>query len=823
MKLYDRFGAKGFHSSLITTFGIDFDTYENVCLNRLRGAGCTNNLILPDTGMLSYALNGASALPRYAGRLYSATGISASRGGVFHSKVFLRLGRRSGELLVGSANMTAPGLAGNRELMGMVECDREESGERRIIAAAWLYLVSRLDQTSKAIAQQIAWMQARTPWLMDTEPATGLTVLRDGSGSAFVTSGNQTGIAQQFIDLVGKQPVARLIVMSPYWDQSLAALKYLIMALAPQETILLIEPKRGLFPTNALKDLPDIKLMDISALDPTRFFHAKVIIAQTQQADHVLFGSGNCTIAALGNASSVGTNDEACLYRRLPPQASIKTLKIEDLIISSAEIDRSQIKPLEFEDDLKLSELRQRNPGRFECVYDMLIWWPPANVDDDSTIELLDADGNLVQSTLTLVHTEPAERRFRLTSMNERPALARLRYPDGKLSNPSIVALTDALKQTAKEARGKKAEGAASLLAEETNEGFWLLEALDVLEAAEQRQADDTKTISRKRQNADKPTPPQGQYRTLDYERFIAGRHLRSDGSAMAPSSLTGSELSLVRGFLNRILGMDRPDETPADLIKDEELAGAFDMGDETADPQGALEGGEEFPKRPSKRLDDNDEETKKERLRRERRKAHAGQIIAAIRSFGERIRMRAAAGQLSGIDVLRLRALITVVAAAGHSDTLSARKPDQSTLQTFPSAGDVNSWPRLLGRVLFVFFGGSRPAIRDLHLDASFDELTADIKESWATCFWTIQVCLDAVRKHRENTTFVKSLQSLARRLYAVTQLQEIELAGPEIMGVINAMSQRYAKRLGFDPERIESAHISEIRSLLTQRISRP
>ena len=46
MKLYDRFGAKGFHSSFITTFGIDFDTYKNVCLNRLRGAGCTNNFIL---------------------------------------------------------------------------------------------------------------------------------------------------------------------------------------------------------------------------------------------------------------------------------------------------------------------------------------------------------------------------------------------------------------------------------------------------------------------------------------------------------------------------------------------------------------------------------------------------------------------------------------------------------------------------------------------------------------------------------------------------------------------------------------------------------
>ena len=97
--------------------------------------------------MLSYALEGASAPPQYAGRLYSVAGMNASSNGVFHSKVFLRLGRRSGELLVGSANMTSPGLAGNRELVGMVECSAEDSGERRIVAAAWSYLAARLDQS----------------------------------------------------------------------------------------------------------------------------------------------------------------------------------------------------------------------------------------------------------------------------------------------------------------------------------------------------------------------------------------------------------------------------------------------------------------------------------------------------------------------------------------------------------------------------------------------------------------------------------------------------------------------------------------------------
>ena len=347
----------------------------------------------------------------------------------------------------------------------------------------------------------------------------------------------------------------------------------------------------------------------------------------------------------------------------------------------------------------------------------------------------------------------------------------------------------------------------------------------DILEAAEERQHDDAKTITRKRRNEDKPEPAEQQHQTLDYERFIAGRHLRSDQSTFSPNGLAGSELSLVRGFLNRILGIAGHDDTPAELPADDDLTGAFSMGDETADARNAIEGGEEFAEQPPPKQHgtkdkhkDEDEKEKIERLKRERRKAHADQIIAAIGSFKERIDARAAAGQLGAIDVLRLRALIVVVAAAGWSGTSASSNISRTSSQAFPSSGDV-SWPRLLGRILFIFFGGSKPAIRDLRLEASFNELTADVQESWASCFWTMQVALDAVRRHRENAALIKSMESLAQRLYAVTQLQEVELTSPGIMGVIGAMNERYTKRLGFDPSTIEKAHRAEIAKLNAAR----
>jgi hypothetical protein len=60
VKLYELFGEKGFHTCVVTSFGLDFDAYENMALARLRGAGCHNNLLISDANMLGLALDGAS-------------------------------------------------------------------------------------------------------------------------------------------------------------------------------------------------------------------------------------------------------------------------------------------------------------------------------------------------------------------------------------------------------------------------------------------------------------------------------------------------------------------------------------------------------------------------------------------------------------------------------------------------------------------------------------------------------------------------------------------------------------------------------------------
>jgi hypothetical protein len=103
MKLYETFGKQGFHTTVATSFGIDFGAYENVMLARLRGAGCFNNLVAADSAMLTLALEGGSELPRHAGRSYTVTPVGGSD--LFHPKLVLQLGRSAGRLIVSSANI----------------------------------------------------------------------------------------------------------------------------------------------------------------------------------------------------------------------------------------------------------------------------------------------------------------------------------------------------------------------------------------------------------------------------------------------------------------------------------------------------------------------------------------------------------------------------------------------------------------------------------------------------------------------------------------------------------------------------------------------
>jgi hypothetical protein len=506
-------------------------------------------------------------------------------------------------------------------------------------------------------------MRARTQWLFDAEPASGVVTLADGCAAALLTSDAPIGIAA----LVEEGTVERLIVLSPYWDEDLTALRHLATVLQPQEVIILIDRDKGLFPGAALHGLPETKIFDFAAFGHGRFIHAKAIIAQTRVADHVLYGSANCTAAALGTANFPGTNEEACLYRRLVPNTIIEALNLTKTLNSGAPLEPADLPVFSIDESPPLDEALMRSPGRFECLFDTLIWRPPISTPiDPHQIELLDVNGEALPGTLSFLGSGTGkDRRFQISGLQERPAFARLRFANGSFSAPAVVTLIDALRDTVREARGKHAESSALRLSEETEEGLWLLEVLDSLEAAEETQSGAADPGARRIREKAGETAAEAESRTLDYEQFVAGRRLRSEDSAVSRNSLAGSELSLVRGFLNRILSIGEKTSDSAGKLE-EAIAAGLDLGDETANAEDALERGEEFSG-PSPPVASEQPEAEAEGRKWAQVKATRDQIVQAVDRFNERIRLKAEARNITKFDILRLRAMLMIIAAAGQ------------------------------------------------------------------------------------------------------------------------------------------------------------
>ena len=801
MKLYQRFAEKGYHTSVVTTFGIDFDAYENVVLARLRGAGCRNNLVVTDGRMLTYALDSRSALPVHAGSRYTVRGIGGRGGGVFHPKLFLQVGREGARLMVGSANMTATGLAGNLELVATIRCGQDESGERQLIAQAWRHLAGLLDPEQMAQAE---WMLARAPWLRTAVPPSGPVRLADGTEGALLFSGHGEGIGRRFARLVGA-PVSRLIAISPYWDDSLEALTDLSQQIKPERTGILIDPSTQAFPAAAAAHrLPELAVYARRGLGETRFMHAKAILALAEDADHVLIGSANCTWAALGGSSGAGLNTEACVYRRVPPGTALGALNLTASLAEDRRVNVSDLPPFHAGDDISLEALAERSPGAFLLQGDRLTWRPPSGLGKPErfVVILVDRSGVDLGLDVEQHRRDGNGMHYLVHGTDSNPTFARVTSPEGVDSALAIITRLDQLKEEVREVGSRRTEALRDRLAlgGDTEATLELLQIINELEHS----GSDRPSLG---QAMSIPRPEQGEnaepalgraYRRLTYEEFMAHRRPQGE-SPRLPTSFAGTDLSLVRGVLNRIVGAE-----PAGSIAHDEaddgatVVAAFSLGDESAAQGGDDDSGSNRDMLAMGQV----------RTPRATQVATAKEIADAVSSFSKLTRAKREGGELSATDLLRLRAILLVVCCAALPPAPEGNTgPTRSALQVLPAEGSKQTWWLTIGRLLYAIFRPKDPAM-GLSLTDEHDRVPVDILECWATCYWCLQACLAAGVGSAAQQRIRSHVGPLTERLYESTMLTWDELVSGPVNETMACMSERLAERMGVDPEQIAAAH---------------
>lgn len=440
--LFDDFKEGGFHSSILSTFSVDPAFYDASLQLRLRGLGCQNNLLLADAAMLEQSLEAIPDAFANAGRKYLIVPVTTTS--CFHPKLALRYGKAKARLIVGSANVTSAGWAGNLELVSTLswqarDADEDSEVHRTLFVRAHQWISALIAPTGdNKAAYKLELIRSQSPWTDDNGlEGDGPFNLSDGSQIDLLLSdpANANGLADRMLKLVD-EPVERLTIISPYWDDQLSALKRLTAAVGdPDLRIFLSQNARNpsrssTFPVAAIGKLA-LKFHPIGSGDESsdRFLHAKMFLFHGSDHDFLFIGSANCTVVALGAPGKAGTNHECLLYRKLPRGSVKKDLKLS--YKSKIAVADIVVPPEKSE---TASDTTTFMAGAIERRATRLIWSPVPNFTASVvSIKVDDVHFPLAQRADGLWIAE-------IGNMQLGSNIARICLADGRNSRPIIIA-----------------------------------------------------------------------------------------------------------------------------------------------------------------------------------------------------------------------------------------------------------------------------------------------------------------------------------------------------------------------------------------------
>lgn len=739
-------GARPFHTAIATTFSMEFAAYEEVMLPQLMASGATNFVVVADERMASMSLSDGSQLPMQLGRDYELISPPVSDG-LFHPKIVLQIGRKAGRLFVGSANITAAGLAGNAETVVELECQAEPSPEREIVRSAWRYISNLIPQEPSAARDALNWANDRAQWLSgsDGEP---LQHLEDGSAIAFLTRSGREGIGGRFLDFIGGDRVERLVVASPYWDGQLDGLRLLLDRLHPDIATILLDAEGHEFPLET--SLPHgLEFRAFPSRLDGRFKHSKFVIASTATHDHLFIGSANCTKAALGGTEFGGTNHEACIYRMLPRDRAVEALGLMECI-EAEPVDPEDIEQREAPPPIPLDEIASRKAGCFELDGALLTWFLPRGVTGSGRLFLLDARGSEVDSVAFHVADEPEPRMsFPLTfEKPERVSFARVEQ-EGFLSNRAHVTHRGLLRRRRREvATGSVAKAVAAF---DTGEDFdlWMHSAFEELARADLNDRPPP-SIAPARPRQAGPEGEEEAARELSYDEFMETRSPDSRGDDHRDSTLAGTHADSIRGFLNMLVGRTAGTAEPGDSGDDGD--DWMDLGDEDEERELEAE---------TQRTEEQDS-AEPEELPPNLTPVDAKQFERMVRLYAANVTTRD--GALGPSDVLRVRFwLMMLLHKAKHSGLPHGLE----------MSSEEQGWPRMALRVIAAFFCGRKPPITRLMIAREYTEMPVDFLECWATVLWTLEAIdglLSGSVRHRQFLGFVQRARAEVVKMLGLT-----------------------------------------------------
>lgn len=407
--------TRRYRQVVMTTYVFNPVAFEALLLPHLRRIGITNVVVFVDREQWQRSLeNGLTGTLRTS-QDYTIIPIKGSPS--FHPKMLLAVGEHHGVLAIGSGNLTAGGMGGNAEIWAGYERSKTVISNDGLFGRAWAYINKLMVTAGPVQRASFGWLTEYARWLLQLPAGVEWSAL-DAKREVRLLTSPGPALFEVLLETVAGRAVQEVTVISPFYDRDGRTVHRLNELFSPELINCLADEDFGGLPdaeqfrtsANAQQGAgPQVQWKDwkseVGETDSGQYrrsLHAKLIHLRLEEEEIVLFGSANCTEAALGGPEIQGRNHEASIILRrkgrgdylkelglLPVDFSPLVLKEQpETTTAPADDDLSErrgnsITVAEYlEEHLRISLLLDPSPGT--CVRALL---PPRKGQEEGFID----------------------------------------------------------------------------------------------------------------------------------------------------------------------------------------------------------------------------------------------------------------------------------------------------------------------------------------------------------------------------------------------------------------------------------------------------
>ena len=297
--------TRGFDIALMTTFNLDVDFFERYIAGTLYGNDVKKIALFVDAKELNKAINATWKKSLLMGSRYSVNPVRID--GAFHPKVILLLGQEKAKLFVGSANFTQSGYSTNNEIFNTFEVTEYNTEYLSIIKSAVSFF-RKIYEMSYGLDEEI---------MRSIEELPILQLKSNDNSELYLLDNTERSILEQLKEMIQFAEVVDIAV--PFYDNDLNAVSGVAESLASSCVNAYVQNRRSRFNIKRSSHIERLTVIPFdSFINPksSSFYHGKVIRFVSQGDSWILYGSANCTGAALLSSTKEGGNVECCVLEK---------------------------------------------------------------------------------------------------------------------------------------------------------------------------------------------------------------------------------------------------------------------------------------------------------------------------------------------------------------------------------------------------------------------------------------------------------------------------------------------------------------------------